>query len=122
MLADGSITAEQLSAAFATVGWSPNIKYRPAKGPETVTDFSGNIQSDGKTVSTLTGTFKSSSTVQVPYIDSGDSSGGGSVTSLGQKSYSANLTSKAPNSGGGGGGKKEKKNLDTEKERYYEIE
>ena len=122
MLEDGVITADQLTNAFSTIGWSPNIKYKDELGPETKTTMSGKITYDGNKVAELSGDFTSQATIKVPYIDSDDSgTGAGAVTSLGQKDYSSNLTSKLPNKTGGGGNKKDPKNLDDEKERYYEI-
>ena len=121
MLKDGVITAEQLTAAFGTVGWSPNIKYRKEAGPETTTNLSGDIIANGEKVATISGSMVSTTEVNVPYIDDSEGTGSGSnvISSLGQKSYVSNITSK--NSSSGGGSKKDPKTADEEKERYYEI-
>ena len=123
MLDNGVITADQLTDAFSTIGWSPNIEYEDAPGPETKTTMSGSVMVGNREVATISGDFTSRSTVKIPKIVSDDSgTGAGAITSLGKKDYSANLTSKLPdkNTGGGGGSKKDPKSVD-DKERYYEL-
>ena len=71
LLAEGKISADELNAAFATVGYQPDIQYTSEPGPETVTntttDIDGNIYGIPIKGSVTTSAV-SSSMVEVPYI------------------------------------------------------
>lgn len=139
LLEAGVITAEQVTAAFGAIGYEPNIEWRTKKGPPTTTETTSDIYVGGTKILSAKSVNTSVSDVSVPYITSsttGDdvASDGSSFVGSGVGSsmtktttsdmLAGSLSSKTKDPLGkntGGGNKKDFKDLDAEKERYYEI-
>ena len=110
MLEAGTVTADQVKTAFNSMGYSPDIHYKEADGPETTTTY--DFQGSGL-LSFLKGSMTSVSTskVQVPVIN-----GVAKIStpkSLGS-SINKNQTTSAKKKDSGGDKK--------EKDRYHVIE
>ena len=115
LLSSGALTVDQIQGMFNSIGWDPDISYKEqSHSSEAINQiFTGDTKAEvmggvGESWERIVTT----STTQVPVI-------GNSAKAI-PKSASS-VTTRNTGSGGGGS-KKEKKNLDTEKERYYEIE
>lgn len=116
LLASGTMTAEQITAALNSIGWQPNIQYMEHEVTEQ--DKSQGYASTtilGKTyTTTISEDVEVGSIVKIPYIASASKMtppGGGARPSGG--------------GGGGGGGKPkkiDKKDSEDHKERYHPVE
>lgn len=122
LLSSGQMTVDQMNAAFATIGWIPEIEYTDVTvGEAQAMGINGQITAtlpDGQQfVGTIDGNEDAlaDAVIHIPHIKSAKKTGGGASGS------------KPPKSGGGGGGKKndkkplEKKRVKDEGERYHEI-
>lgn len=117
LLASGTMTAEQITAALNSIGWQPNIQYMEHEVTEQ--DKSQGYASTtilGKTyTTTISEDVEVGSIVKIPYIASASKMtppGGGARPSGG-------------GGGGGGGGKPkkiDKKDSEDHKERYHPVE
>lgn len=118
LLASGTMTAEQITAALNSIGWQPNIQYMEHEVTEQ--DKSQGYASTtilGKTyTTTIAEDVQVGSIVKIPYIASASKMtppGGGARPSGGG------------GGGGGGGGKPkkiDKKDSEDHKERYHPVE
>lgn len=121
LLASGALTADQMNALLATIGWAPEITYQTADGKSSYSGEQIQTMVGNGEATQVKGTthFEVGGQIYIPIIGSVKKTGGGA---------SSGVKKPSPGRGGGGGGggggkpkKLDKKKPEDEIERYHEI-